>query len=103
AGVGQVERVRMPLAAVAEDCDLPREESYVARLDHFDHVVLSLADRRGAPRLGGAGAAQADPSGACKLAHAVRADELLEGVEFLGAADDLKGEGVAADVGNARA
>src|SRR5439155_12813274 len=90
--------------AVAEDRDLPREESDVARLDHFDHVVLSLADGCGAPpRLGAAGAAQADPSGACELAHAVRANELLEGVELFGAPDDLERERLAANVCDPRA
>ena len=47
--------------------------------------------------------AQADPAGADELADAVRADELFERVELLGASDDLEGDRVAADVGDARA
>ena len=48
-------------------------------------------------------AAQADAAGAGELADAVRADELLERVELLGRADDLEGDRVAADVGDAGA
>src|SRR5581483_1854645 len=95
--------MRVPLAAVPEDRDLPRQEADVARLDHFDHGFLSLADGGGAPpRLSSARTTEADPSGACELAHAVRADELLEGVELLRPADDLERERLAADVRHAR-
>src|SRR5262249_54998990 len=52
-------------------------------------------------RCASAGAAESDASGASELAHAVRANELLERVELLGPADDLVGQGIAADVRDA--
>ena len=55
------------------------------------------------PRWTGAGPAQADPAGTGELAHAVRAHELLEGVELLGTPDDLERDRLAADVGDAGA
>ena len=51
----------------------------------------------------GAGPAEADPAGSGELAHAVRAHELLEGVEVLGPPDDLEGDRLAADVRDPRA
>ena len=74
AGVGEVERVRVALAAVADHRDLAREEARVPRLDHFFHdACLSLRDCRGrGPRLdgcrGGGGR-----SGRCGRARARRA------------------------------
>src|SRR6478609_3060016 len=63
--------------------------------------VLSLRDGRGlGPRWSRAGPAEADPARAGELADAVRAYELLEGVELLGPADDLERERIAPDVGD---
>ena len=105
ARVGEVQRVRVPLAAVADDRDLPREETDVARLDDFFHwIPFRLRDGRGArPRWTWAGAAKADPAGTGELADAVGAHELFERVELLGPADDLEGERLAADVRDAGA
>ena len=100
----QVERVRVALAAVAEHGDLAVQERDVPRLDHFCHVgSFQTWTDGGCSTTAGARAAQADPPGAGELAHAVGADELLEGVELLGTADDLERDRVAADVGDARA
>ena len=107
AGVGEVERVRVALAAVAEHRDLPGEEVDVARLDDLGHVLVVLSTQTltegCASRPAALGAAQADPPGADELAHAVRANELFERLELLGAPDDLERDRVAADVRDARA
>ncbi len=50
----------------------------------------------------GARAAEADASGANELPHTVRADELLERLHLVGAADELEGDRLAADVRDAR-
>ena len=42
AGVGEIERMRVPLAAVAENRDLSRQETDISRLDHFCHRNTSL-------------------------------------------------------------
>ena len=39
---------------------------------------------------------QADAAGANELADAVGADELLEGLDLVGSADELEGDGAAA-------
>src|SRR3979409_1201701 len=45
-------------------------------------------------------AAEADSPGADELAHAVRANELFERFQLIGASDELEGDCVAADVGD---
>ena len=59
AGVGEVERVGVALAAEPDHGDLAGEEADVAVLDHFCHrgFPFSLRDRGGAPRGTGAGPA----------------------------------------------
>src|SRR5215471_6539458 len=67
-------------------------------------MSFRLRDGSGcASRWARAGPAQADPPGAGELLDAVGAHELLEGVELLGAADDLERQRITADVGHAGA
>src|SRR5256885_3240620 len=50
-----------------------------------------------------AGAAEADAAGANELAHTIGPNELFEGLDLVGAADELEGDRIAADVGDLRA
>ena len=67
AGVGEVERVRVALAAVAEHGDLSREELDVARLDRFRPLVVLSVRRRCGCACGRA------PAGAGRCARCARA------------------------------
>src|SRR5438105_257062 len=86
AGVAQVERVRVALAAVADHSDLACEQLEVSfAVDRGHWLRLLSAQHELAPTLsgGGGGAAEADAPGADELLDAVRTDELLEGVDLL--------------------
>src|SRR4051794_8304291 len=104
AGVGEVQGVGVALAAVADHGNLAGEQVDVAVLEDLCHRCgfLSAEDvLAGGGRLRGR-PPQGDAPGADDLADAVRADELFEGVDVVGAADDLEDEGVAAELGDAR-
>ena len=93
ARVGQVERVGVALAPVAEHRDLPVEQVEVAGLVDLRHLqVLSEGLEL---RLGRRRPMRPVRS---ELADAVGTDELFERLDLVGAADDLEGHRVAADV-----
>src|SRR3954452_1848172 len=103
AGVAQVERMGMALAAIADDGHFAVEQIEIAVAVDLCHDFLSLAENVLTP--GGArrrGTGQADAARARKLLQAVRAHELLEGVELLRRADDLENDRVRPEVGDPR-
>ena len=108
AGVAQVERVGVTLAAVAEDGHLAGEEvdvafamdcccheGFLSSVGTTEDVLGTGAAVRGRPR-------EPDPPRAGELDQAVRAQELLEGLELLRRAHDLEDHGIGAEVGDAR-
>ena len=102
AGVAEVERVRVALAAEADDGDLAVEKLELAVAMNRCHVgsfqtrdVLRDASRRAC------GAAESDAAGSAELLQAVRTDELLERVDLLRRADELEDDRVGTEVGDA--
>ena len=110
ARVAQVERVGVALAAVAEHGDLAGEEVDVAFVMHCCAIErfllgsgISTGGRAADEGCGLRTPREPDPAGAGELAHAVRAEELLEGVELLRACPTTsKMMRVGAEVGDAR-
>src|SRR5579862_666692 len=104
AGVAQVERMRMPLAAVADDGDLAGEEIEVALAIDGCHAVL-LSGQHVLARtfaVGTVRTAEADAPGAHELLQPMRTDELLEGVAVFRRAGELEDDGVGTEVDDTR-